>query len=235
MWSRGIKGVLIAPLGPEAMIDHRRTLDFAWNRFAVVELDETLDTPKLTCARHNHFNGLLLLLHEMESLGYRRIGLTMSRITELRTRHRWYSSYMFWRKIRGMEDDLPILFYDDLDATVAKKWIKDNRLDAVASVEEVLADLLEEQGVGIPEDIGFCVLDRPQKENYPLSGIGQNGRLVGQSATDILVGQVRRGEIGIPENPSQWICNGTWIEGDSTCRVGDPLDEHPLYESILEL
>jgi len=236
MWSRGIKGALIAPLGPKAVIDNRRTLDFDWNRFAVVEMDETLDTPKLICARHNHFNGMLLLLHEMESLGYRRIGLTMSRITESRTRHRWYSSYMFWSHVRGMEDDLPILFYDELDASITEKWIRKYRLDAVASVEDVLAEQLVARGLNIPGDIGFCVLDRPDKvEGYPLSGISQNSRLIGQSATDILMGLVRRGELGVPNHPSQWICNGSWIAGSSTCRVGKPLDQHPLYNRSLEL
>ena len=235
LWSRGIKGGLVAPLGPKALVGDRRTLDFDWNRLAVVELDETLDTPKLTCARHDHFNGLLLLLQEMESLGYRRIGLTMSRITELRTRHRWYSAYMFWRNVRGMDEDLPILFYDELDASVTKNWIEHNRLDAIASVEEVLADRLQEVGVDIPGDIGLCVLDRPDRANYPLSGISQNSRLIGQSAMDILVGLVRRGELGVPEHPSQWLCNGSWIAGSSTSRVGEPLDQHPLYDRSLEL
>ena len=237
MWSRGIKGALIAPLGPKAIMDNRRTLNFDWNRFSVVELDETLDAPKLTCARHNHFNGMLLLLHEMESLGYRRIGLTMSRITESRTRHRWYSSYMLWSHVRGLENELPILFYDELNVSVTEKWIRKHRLDAVASVEDVLAEQLMARGFDIPGDIGFCVLDHPSKaaEQYPLSGISQDSQLIGQSATDILMGLVRRGELGVPEHPSQWICNGSWIEGGSTCRVGEPLDQHPLYDRSLDL
>jgi LacI family transcriptional regulator len=231
--ARGIKGGLVAPLGADAQVDGRRTLDVDWRRFAMVELDETLDTPKLTCTRHGHFNGMLLLLHELESLGYRRIGLTMSRQQELRTRHRWYSAYMLWRRERGFENNLPTLIYDTLDGAATKKWIVENKIDAVASVEAVLYDLLEKQGLSIPDDLGFCLLDRPEKKFFPLSGIGQNARLIGQSAMDILVGLVRRGEWGVPEYPSQWICNGQWVSGSSTRCVGEPLGEHPLYDSNL--
>lgn len=235
LWSRGIKGCLVSSLGADLFVGARRTFDFDWSRFAVVELDETLDTPKLTRARHDHFNGMLLLLHALESLGYRRIGLTIKRELEMRTRHRWYAAYMLWRKTRGLENDLPILFSDIEDGAAAKKWILENRIDTVVSVDVALFDLLQGEGLSIPEDVGFCVLDRPEVGDCSLSGIGQNARLIGQSAMDILVGLVRRGERGVPNNPSQWICAGRWIAGSSTQRVGDPLDEYPLYDSNLSL
>ncbi|MEA2068575.1 MAG: LacI family DNA-binding transcriptional regulator [Verrucomicrobiota bacterium] len=235
LWSRGIKGCLVASLGTDMLVGDQRTLDFDWSRFAVVELDETLDTPKLTCARHDHFNGMLLLLHALESLGYRRMGLTMSRETEMRTRHRWYAAYMLWKETRGFKNDLPILFSDTHNGILGKKWVLKNRIDAVVSVDAALFDLLQDEGISIPEEVGFCVLDRPEMGDCSLSGIGQNPRLIGQSAMDILVGLVRRGERGVPNHPSQWICNGQWIAGSSTQRVGDPLDEQPLYDSHLVL
>lgn len=235
LWSRGIKGGLVAPLGADAVFGNRRTFDFDWERFSLVELDETLDSPNLIRARHDHFSGMLLLAHALESLGYRRIGLTMSRETEMRTRHRWYAAYMLWRKTRGLENDISILFYDTLDGAAAKKWIRGSGIDVVVSVDSTLFDLLQEEGMSIPGDVGFCLLDRPETGNCPLSGIGQNARLIGQSAMDILVGLVRRGERGVPGHPSQWICDGQWIAGNSTRRVGDPLDEYPLYERNLVL
>jgi hypothetical protein len=46
---------------------------------------------------------------------------------------------------------------------------------------------------------------------------------------------VRRGECRVPAHPSQWICNGQWIAGSSTRRIGDPLDEYPLCDSNLAI
>lgn len=230
LWARGIKGGLVAPLGPEARSQNGRTLEVDWSRFAVVELDETLAAPKLTCVRHGHYNGMLLLLHELENLGYRRIGLTMSRQTDLSTRHRWYSAYMFWRKIRELDDSLPVLFYEQPEARELKQWIRANDIDAVAAVDEIIHDALIAEGISIPGDVGFCLLDRPEKKTCRISGISQNSRLVGESSVDILVGLVRRGQVGIPEHPSQWLCSGTWVVGETTCRIGDVLDEQPLFD-----
>lgn len=235
LWSRGIDGVMIAPLGSDYELNGQRTFDFDWDRFSVVELAETLDEPRFDCARHDHFDGMLLALFSLERLGYRRIGLAMERVLDVRTRHRWYSAYLLWESVRGYTQDLPVHFYEQFDVDCLVKWQKECHLDAVVSIRNSLCDELAEAGLQIPEELGIAVLDRPAGEDPRLSGISQHTAAIGSAAADLLVGLVRRGKKGVPDFPNQKICAGIWVEGNTTHQVGEPLDDISLFDSMLNV
>lgn len=230
LWSRGIEGILIAPLG-----DDLRTFEFDWDRFSTVELGETMTFPHFDCARHDHFDGMLLALFSMECLGYRRIGLAMELMLDVRTRHRWYSAYLLWQRVREY-NDLSVLFYEKFDIDRISLWIKQNRFDAVISSRNELCDELREVGFDVPGDVGVAVLDRPSGDpTKNLSGIHQNASAIGSAAADMLVNLVRRNGKGIPSLPSQKICAGTWTEGSTTRRVGPPLEACSLLDRSVVL
>ena len=235
LWSRGIEGVMVAPLGNDFCKDGIRTFDFDWSRFSAVEMAESLDEPRLDCARHDHFNGMLLALFSLESLGYRRIGLVLDSILDVRTRHRWYSAYLLWKKVRGFSEELPAMFYDEFELEQVKQGIRKMKLDALVSVRPTLSSELEAAGLRVPADIGVAMLDRPPGDKRGLSGISQNTEAIGSAASDLLVGLVRRGEKGIPAFPSQTICGGLWFDGATTRRIGKPLDQCSLFSSKLTL
>ena len=233
LWNRGIEGVMVAPLGNDLEINGVRTFDFDWSRFSVVELSETLDCPRFDCARHDHFDGMLQALFYLEKMGYRRIGLTMERLLDVRTRHRWYSAYLLWQSVRGYGGDLPVLFYENFDVESVVEWVKAKRMDAVVSPRNELYGELNAHGIRVPDQLGFAVLDRPTDDEQELSGISQQASLIGSLAADLLVGQIRRGEKGIPELPFQKICAGRWSAGATTRTVGEPLDESSLFNRML--
>jgi len=233
LWNRGIEGVMVAPLGNDMEIDGIRTFDFDWSRFSVVELSETLDEPRFDCARHDHFDGMLQALFSLEKMGYRRIGLTIERILDVRTRHRWYSAYLLWRSVRGYATELPVLFYENPDIEQTAKWIETNGMDAVVTARNELFGELDAHGIRVPEQLGLAVLDRPVDDEQGLSGISQQAVMIGSAAADLLVGLVHRGEKGIPELPSQKICTGRWNAGATTRKVGKPLDESSLFDRML--
>jgi len=235
LWSRGIDGVMVAPLGNDFHKDGLRTFDFDWSKFSVVELAETLDEPRLDCARHDHFNGMLMALFSMESLGYRRIGLVLDSMLDVRTRHRWYSAYLLWKSVRGFSEELPVMFYEKFDVVKVRQGIQTCKLDALVTVRSTLSSELESVGLRVPADIGVAVLDRPSGDECELSGINQNTEMIGSAAADLLVGLVRRGEKGIPAFPSQKICDGLWVEGQTTKRRGKPLEERSLFDRMLAL
>lgn len=235
LWSRGIDGVMVAPLGSDYQMNGQRTFHFDWDRFSVVELAETLDEPRFDCARHDHFDGMLLALFSLERLGYRRIGLAMERVLDVRTRHRWYSAYLLWKSVRGYTQELPVHFYEKFDVTQLQQWMKECRLDAVISINNNLCDELSEAGLNIPEDLGVAVLDRPAGDERHLSGISQNTSAIGSAAADLLVGLVRLEKKGIPDFPNQKICAGIWIDGNTTRQVGEPLDDSSLFDRVLNI
>ncbi len=235
LWSRGIDGVMVAPLGSDCQLNGQRTFDFDWNRFSVVELAETLDEPRFDCARHDHFDGMLLALFSLERLGYRRIGLAMERVLDVRTRHRWYSAYLLWKSVRGYTQEMPVHFYEQFDVNRLMAWQQECRFDAVVSIRNSLCDELVEAGVQIPEELGVAVLDRPAEDQNYLSGISQHTAAIGSAAADLLVGLVHRGEKGVPTFPNQKICAGIWVDGDTTQPVGEPLDDSSLFERVLNV
>ena len=235
LWSRGIDGVMIAPLGSDYELNGLRTFNFDWERFSVVELAETLDEPRFDCARHDHFDGMLLALFSLERLGYRRIGLAMERVLDVRTRHRWYSAYLLWKSVRGYTQELPVHFYEQFDVNGLMQWQKECRLDAVVSIRNSLCDELAAAGLQIPEELGVAVLDRPAGEDTRLSGISQHTAAIGSAAADLLVGLVRRGEKGVPDFPNLKICAGIWVEGNTAKQVGKPLDDSSLFDRVLNI
>ena len=233
LWARGIDGVMVAPLGNDFDQDGLRTFDFDWDKFSVVELAETLDEPRFDCARHDHFDGMLLALFSLESLGYRRIGLVLDSMLDVRTRHRWYSAYLLWKSVRGFSEELPVMFYDQFAVENVARGIHQMKLEALVSPRLTLGAELETAGFCVPEDIGVAGLDRPSDDKSGLSGISQNTEAIGSAAADLLVGLVHRGEKGIPAFPSQKICDGLWVEGRTAHRVGPPLEERSLFDSML--
>lgn len=233
LWAQGIEGVLLAPLGPGAWTGRGWKLDLDWNRFSVVELDETLDAPLFHRARHDHFSAMLLLLESMENLGYRRIGLALERQIDIRTRHRWYSAWLLWRNMRGFGQALEPFFYDKLEADPFRKWLEASRPDSIAGATEQLYGAMNGLGLRIPAQLGYCVLDRPfNYDRISLSGIHQNAAMIGEAGIDMLVGLVNRGERGVPKVPSQRICQGAWVKGRTTKKVGRPSTAMPLLQTM---
>ena len=85
----------------------------------------------------------------------------------------------------------------------------------------------------MPSDLGVAVLDRPvDYGRISLSGIHQNAELIGAAAIDLLVGMIHRGERGVPTVPTQRICQGAWIKGRTTKKVGPPLGGPPLLRAM---
>lgn len=227
LWTRGIDGVMIAPLSEDVLQTGKKLFAFNWDHFSVVELSETMDAPRFDCVRHDHLDGMFSALHELENLGYRRIGFLLGRTLDVRTRHRWTSAYLFWGNARKLH--LPVLFYDQLNLLHAVQWIQKNKLEAVITLETSLYLKLPAAGIKVPDDIGVAVLDHPSEDHGIISGIHQNAAAIGAAATDMLVNLVRRGEKGIPKMPGQQVCSGFWVAGKTTRRIGSSLEPCPLY------
>jgi LacI family transcriptional regulator len=212
LWSRGVDGVIVPPLG-RGMIG--KALDLDWDRFSCVQIGATLAEPKLNVVRHNHYEGMLQTLHQMEALGYRRIGLCFSDDSDLRSYHRWASAYLYWRRMRGFsQQDLPTFHYNTgkVNRPALKAWIQDNKLSGVIGMSHVPMQTCLDLGFKIPEDLGFSVLDHPGHDS-PVAGIDQMAHQIGSMAVDILVMAVRKGAKGAPPHPVQSIIEGKWVSG----------------------
>jgi len=233
MWNRGIDGIIIPMIHPERYSRGVRTLPIDWDKFSVVEIADTVQTPKLSGVRHNHFGGMLQTLSELEALGYKRIGLCMAAGVELRTHHRWTAAYLLWKSMRGLTDQLPVHLPSSYRPSALVDWIEANRLDVVVSPGVEVHQLLLDRKIRIPEEVGFTTLHQwgPGSEN--VTGINQNMAAQALIAVDMLVGMIHHKTRGVPNKPILATDPGYWITGATTRKPTrrhqvKPLDNEPL-------
>ena len=84
-------------------------------------------------------------------------------------------------------------------------------------MHEEIRQWLEEMGIDVPGEVGLAHLDR-HDELPDWSGMHQNSLLVGAAAVDMLVGQLHRGENGLPDSGKASFVQSVWIDGGTTVR-----------------
>lgn len=234
LWARGIEGVIVAPLGDRIFVSHETSLKFDWDRFCNVQIGATLTNPTLHLVRHNHFFGMLLCLENLEALGYRNIGLALSKVGDLRSHHLWCSAYMQWRSLRGLTKALPYFVFDkEIDRKEMADWIGKHGIEAVVAMDTVPLETIRDLGIKVPREIGFATLDHNNKD-ATISGIDQSAEAIGGAAVDNLIQSIRKGATGIPGKPRQILIGGEWIEGKTTRRRRKTIPARPkLLEEVI--
>ena len=214
--ARGITGLIILPPPYSLRQEGRLSLPIEWEKFCVVEIDDTITDPVLHRVRHNHLAGIWMALQQLETLGYRRIGLCLRREIEYATHHRWVAGYFYWDHIRnyGIEP----LICEEYRRDELGSWIRKNRLDAVLGVGAELFRELGAMGIEIPGKLGYGSLDLFGPETKRISGINQERGLLGAMAIDLLVTMLHRGALGIPATPTCWTSIASWQEGNTCVR-----------------
>ena len=84
------------------------------------------------------------------------------------------------------------------------------------TVENAVPLLKVRLGRAFAEKIGVCVLDH--SGNGPLAGIHQHPVIIGETAINLLAGQVQRGELGFEDHPRVTMVEGGWHSGEKLRR-----------------
>ncbi len=210
--ARNIRGLIFAPQ-PKSKI--RIKLD--WPRFTAVKMGYTLAWPNLHTIANNTFFSIQNAVHQARLLGYRRIGLILNRVADVRINHGWLGGYLALQQSWPVKEHVPV-FYDDFskDAKLMA-WLERHRPDAIVCHEQKIYHLLKDKGVRMPEDFGYLsqsLVDFPPH----VAGVDENAHDTGVAAVNILVGMLQRGERGIPDLPQSTLITGTWRMGSTLKR-----------------
>ena len=155
---------------------------------------------------------------ELESLGYRRPGLVIEPAIEDNIDHRFSAGFFAGRTTEV--NSIPVLDFHPGARAEFAKWIGKFRPDVIVCTHPEIRDWIEELGLKCPQDIGLVHLDlTPELEGW--SGMNQNNDVVGAFAVDLVIGQLHRNEVGIPDRPKCMMIESQWVRG-STLR--NPLD-----------
>ncbi len=207
--ARGIQGLLLGPLPDDATPPVLN-----WEHFAAVSLSAPLRGLNLTTVCNDHYFSSLRAVSESHRHGYRRPGLAILKSHHARFHGRWEAGYSMGCAMQPALVPLSPLLLDDWDDERAiRRWLRKERPDAVLTPgTEYIHPFLLREGWRIPGEIGLVSLSCPEAD-HRISGIFQNGRLMGASAVDLIIGQIERHERGLPAQAKAMMIEGAWNPG----------------------
>ena len=206
--ARGIRGLLVAPVP-----DTQTSIELNWEAFSTVVLGLTPTTRAFHRVTTDYYQSMLLTMEECLKLGYRRPGLAARLETIRRLEFRWEGAWLVACERFGLKRPPAPLFVDEWTADKVDRWLQRERPDVVIGpVLGKLEELIRASGRRVPADLGLVGLLVPRAGDR-LSGVLQDGEIIGATAVDQLVSAVERNETGIPEHPITHTTLGRWNPG----------------------
>ncbi len=213
--ARGIRGLLIAPLP-----DTRTSIELDWQAFSTVVLGLAPTTRVFHRVTSDYYQSMLLAMEECAKLGYKRPGLAVRKETIKRLEYRWEGAYHIACEHFGFSRPPAPLFVDEWSAANVNRWLKKERPDVVLGpVLGNLEKFILASGHKIPADLGLVGLLVPRSGDR-LSGVLQDGEVIGAAAVDQLISAVERNETGIPQYPITHSTLGRWNPGRTVRTLG---------------
>lgn len=208
---RGIQGLLLGPLvagaPPPAL---------QWENFSAVRLGVPLPSLTISSVCNDHFFSSLQVARECDRRGYRRPGLVLLRMHRQHIHARWDGGLMVGRHLIPKFKQAKTLVLESWDnLEPVEDWIEREKPDVIVSpASEVLLSHLRTLGLKVPRDIGLASLACPEPKHV-CSGIWQNGRLLGATAIDNIIGMLEYNERGLPEQTRVTMVEGVWNDGQT--------------------
>jgi len=214
--ARGIQGILLGPRPDEALPP-----DLHWDYFSTVSLSVPIPSLTLPTVCNDHYFSSLHAVQECHLLGYRRPGLILRQSHRELFQGRWEAGFSTAQaSLPGIEATAPLYAQrlgesDPFEIVEFKRWLRAERPDVIIMLSpgiEWVEHVLLRLGRRVPRDIGLVGLSCPEMGDR-VSGIYQNGRLMGATAVDMLVGMVERHETGLPAQAVTTMIEGVWNPG----------------------
>ncbi len=205
--TRGIPGLVVMPF--ESAQDWE---EFEWQYFSAVKMDYCLSRPHLHTICPDHHVTFLRALHRMRDLGYRRIGLCIRDLLDVRIHRKWSGAFIAYQQEIAPSERLPVHFYDAWTAKDFLPWFRSQEPEVVVSHDRRIVSWIEEAGHAVPSDVGFFNLNCIEEPTLS-TGFDLVPALLGAAAIESVVAQLYRNERGVPANPKTIMIEGRWQPG----------------------
>lgn len=197
LWSRGIRGVLLAP--NYSRPDPRYELE--WPKFAAVLVGSSLVNTGLTRVARDYYHDAKLALARLQTAGFSRIGLALDSSTHERTDRRYAAAF---RAHGGTAARLHLV---DTTQPEAEKRARYERWLATAKPDAVLMDFTRsDEWTGGPLPHARLML-RPGEAG---PGVRADFARVGAEAMRMLDGLLRENRLGLLSEPVSVLVPGAW-------------------------
>lgn len=206
--ARGTKGVMLAPVP-----NTQTSIELNWPAFSTVVLGLTPSTRQFHRVTTDYYQSMLLVMEMCRKHGYRRPGFAARLSTTARLENRWDAAYLVARTKLGFAYTLEPLIAEEWTKENVGRWLQRAKPDVVVGpVLGRLEELIGASGKRLPNDVGLIGLLVPRAGDR-LTGILQDGEIIGATAVDQLIGQIERNETGLPAHPITHTMLGRWNPG----------------------
>ncbi len=202
--ARGIRGLVFAPFpvtGSEITLD--------WTHFAAAAVGFSLSRPSLHRAVNHQAQTARHAIQRLLALGYRRIGVVLSRHENDRAQRNWVAATLMARFEHGSGSlNFPLLIEDRIELKRLRTWCQQERPEVVLTSESEVRAMLGPRGphvahLHLTADVAGC------------AGMDQANERVGAAAVDLVVEQLHANLRGIPEHPKTVLIEGQWVDGQT--------------------
>jgi LacI family transcriptional regulator/LacI family fructose operon transcriptional repressor len=209
--SRNILGVIIGPL--EQAHGH---FELDWDHFSTVVIEYSFNNPRFDRVVTESYDTMRVAVAQCLARGYRRIGLTLSKIVDDRNEGLLSAAYGLDANRHTQMANIPELIVDEWDQSTFSDWMEMHRPEVIITSNTQMieiTDWLQQHRYRIPQDIGLINLN--VAENGHHSGVCQNAPLIGATAATLLVEKLNHNERGIPTCRRTVLTEGIWHEGQT--------------------
>lgn len=212
--SRGIQGVIFGPAQ-----GFMKRVHFDWKKFSCVTFNHDSWRPLLHRVSVDEMYKIAVVLREVKRLGYRRIGLALTKNFDAINHHGLTGALLVHNQSVPARDRIPPLTYKGAWITDSvkevKAWLKRYRPDCLICGDVTTMDVVKSMRIKVPEDLGLVHLNiGPDVADW--TGYHVEHRAIGAAAVDMVINRLVRNERGIPSDSRELLLRGVWKPGKTT-------------------
>lgn len=222
--ARNVQGVIFYGIQDESCLRGSQTI---WSNFPCITVGSHQRNPAINFVMNDmHFTSMHAC-SQLRKSGYSRIGIILDRWLDEVMERRMTAGYT--ASFEEGDNRPPILHLHDPQENQRADgkqrfaaWLTRYRPDACLCINRFILDWAKELGMDIPRDMGIALLDLPSDLEGIAAGMTSRPELLGMTAVDTLVGQIHRGEQGIPTLQCGTLIESQWIPGPTVREVHAP-------------
>ncbi|HEX3731090.1 MAG TPA: LacI family DNA-binding transcriptional regulator [Opitutaceae bacterium] len=207
LWARGAQGVLLLPLQAPVALEGL----LPWKDISAVAATSSILSPDLHRVTPNHYANTLQLCDRLAARGYRRIGLVIDAVQDMRVNHA-FSAAVTWHSFQHQDGVVPPLIFSPPWPSGLAAWFRRERPDALIASDHLRSrEYAATLGLPLGGPVAFV-----STYTDPASGLAGIDELPGEiaaTAVDHLAGMIQHAEKGIPAHATATLLSGNWVEG----------------------
>lgn len=179
-------------------------LGIDWSIAAWATVGFFSENPPLHAAAADYATHARLCFEHLRVMGCRRIGFVQSQAADEKIGHLWLAGYAAIAIEHGQP---PLFFVSPDDLAGFALWLASEKPDGLISHSGYIAQLLEQS----PPSPRIALVNLGTERDSPRKrGVIENAHAAGASAVDLVVGQMLRGERGLPDFEKRVLVRGHW-------------------------